>query len=109
MAAMRHWSLYQLDIKNAFLHGDLLDDVHMDQPPGFVAQGEFGLVCQLYCSLYELKQSPQVWFGRFSAFVQEFGMICSKVGHFVFFHHSSHGKCIYLVVYVDDVIIIRSD
>ena len=58
MAAMRSWSLYQLDIKNAFLHDDLVDEVYMEQPPRFVAQGEFGLVCKLRRSLYGLKQTP---------------------------------------------------
>ena len=60
MATMRSWPLYQLDIKNAFLHGYLAEKVYMEQPPGFVAQGESGLVCRLRCSLYGLKQSPRV-------------------------------------------------
>ena len=59
MAAMSFWPLYQLDIKNAFLHGDLVEEVYMEQQPGFVAQGESGLVCSLYRSLYGLKQSPR--------------------------------------------------
>ena len=40
MAAMRSWPLFQLDIKNVFLHGDLTEEVYMEQPLGFVAQGE---------------------------------------------------------------------
>ena len=59
MAAMRSWPLYQLDIKNAFLHGDLAEEVYMEQPLGFVTQGEFSLVCRLHRSLYGLKQSPR--------------------------------------------------
>ncbi|RVW98813.1 Retrovirus-related Pol polyprotein from transposon TNT 1-94 [Vitis vinifera] len=77
MAAMCSWPLYQLDIKNAFLHGDLVEEVYMEQPPGFVAQGESGLVCRLRRSLYGLKQSPRAWFSRFSSVVQEFGMLRS--------------------------------
>ncbi|RVX21698.1 Retrovirus-related Pol polyprotein from transposon RE2 [Vitis vinifera] len=78
MAAMRSWPLYQLDIKNDFLHGDLAEEVYMEQPPGFVAQGESGLVCRLRRSLYGLKQSPRAWFSRFSSVVQEFGMFRSS-------------------------------
>ncbi|RVW52614.1 Retrovirus-related Pol polyprotein from transposon TNT 1-94 [Vitis vinifera] len=109
MAAMCSWPLYQLDIKNAFLHGDLVEEVYMEQPPGFVAQGESGLVCRLRRSLYGLKQSPRAWFGRFSSVVQEFGMLRSTADHSVFYHHNSLGQCIYLVVYVDDIVITGSD
>ena len=42
LAATHNWDLYQLDIKNVFLHGDLQEEVYMEQPPGFVAQGEIG-------------------------------------------------------------------
>ena len=58
MAAMRSWPLYQVDIKNAFFQCDLAEEVYMEQPPGFVAQGESDLVCRLRHSLYGLKQSP---------------------------------------------------
>ena len=81
----------------------------MEQPPGFIGQGESGLVCKLHCSLYGLKQSPRVWFSRFSSVVQEFGMIQSAVDHSVFYHHSSTRKCIYLIVYVDDIVITGTD
>ena len=49
MAAMQSWPLYQLDIKKVFLYADLAGKVYMEQPPRFVAQGEFGLVCRLRC------------------------------------------------------------
>ena len=61
----------------------------MEQSPGFVAQRKSGLVCRLRRSLYGLKQSPQVWFGRFSFIVQEFGMLRSTTDHSVFYHWSS--------------------
>ena len=51
MVAISSWPLYQLDIKNAFIHGDLVEEVYMKQPPGFIAQGESSLVCRLHRSL----------------------------------------------------------
>ena len=59
MANMRSWPMYQLDIRNAFLHGYLAEEVYMEQSTRFVAQGEFGLVCRLRRSLYGLKQTPR--------------------------------------------------
>ena len=108
MAAMRSWS-HQLDIKNVFLHGDLIEGVYLEQPLGFVAQGESGLVCRLHCSLYGLKQSPPTWLGCFCSVVQEFGMTRSTSDHSVFYHHTSSRECIYLIVYVDDIVITGSD
>ena len=81
----------------------------MEQPPGFVAQGEFGLVCRLRRSLYGLKQSPRAWFSHFSSVVQEFGMFRNIADHSVFYHHNSSRQCIYLAVYVDDIVITGSD
>ena len=58
LVVTHNWDLHQLDIKNVFLHSDLQEEVYMEQPPGFVAQGEIGKVCRLRKSLYGLKQSP---------------------------------------------------
>ena len=74
LAATHNWDLHQLDIKNAFLLGDLQEEVYMEQPPGFVSQGEIGKVCRLRKSLYGLKQSPRVWFGKFNQAVEKFGL-----------------------------------
>jgi hypothetical protein len=109
IAAIRHWPLYQLDIKNAFLHGDLEEEIYMEQPPGFVAQGESRLVCKLRRSLYGLKQSPRAWFGKFSSVVQAFGLKRSEADHSVFYCHTSPNRCVYLVVYVDDIVITGND
>ena len=73
LAANLGWPLFQLDVKNAFLHGDLYKEVYIKQPPEFVAQGEKGQVCLLRKALYGLKQSPRAWFRKFDA-VQQFGM-----------------------------------
>ena len=69
MATMHFWLLYQLNIKNVFFHGNLAEEVYMEQPPSFVAQGSL-VWCVAY-SLCSSKHSPQAWFGRFSSMVQE--------------------------------------
>ena len=108
LAATYNWDLHQLDIKNTFLHGDLQKKVYMEQSLGFVTQGEIGRVCCLQKSLYGLKQSPCVWFGKFSQAIEEFGMQKSKSDHSIFYRNSSLG-IILLVMYVNDIVITESD
>jgi len=59
------WPLFQLDVKNAFLYSDLKEEIYMEQPPEYVAQGE-NKVCHLRKAIYGLKQNPREWFGKFS-------------------------------------------
>ena len=66
LIASYDWDLHQFDIMNEFLHGDLQEEVYMEQPSGFVAQGGIGKVCRLRKCLCCLKQSPRAWFGKFS-------------------------------------------
>jgi len=109
MTSLQQWSLYQLDVKNDFLNGDLQEEIYMEQPFGFVAREEsFGLVCRLRKSLYGLKQSPRAWFGKFSNVVQQFGITWSEADHSVFYRHLSVG-CVYLIVYVDDIVLTGND
>ena len=108
LATTYKWDLHQLDIKNVFLHDDLWEEVYMEQPPGFVTQGEIGKVCRLQKSLYGLKQSPRAWFGKFSQVVEEFVMQKSKSDNFVLYRNSS-SSIILLVVYVNDIVITESD
>jgi hypothetical protein len=59
MAAAKGWSLHQMDVSNAFLHGDLQEEVYMEQPPGYVDQTHLNLVCRLKKALYGLKQATR--------------------------------------------------
>uniref|UniRef100_A0A2N9J5N3 Integrase catalytic domain-containing protein n=1 Tax=Fagus sylvatica TaxID=28930 RepID=A0A2N9J5N3_FAGSY len=106
LAANLDWPLHQLDVKNAFLHGDLNETVYMAQPPGFESKGEY--VCHLKKSIYGLKQSPRAWFDKFSKAVVSHGMTRSQADHSVFFKKTKTGIVI-LVVYVDDIVITGSD
>ncbi|KAK8933315.1 hypothetical protein KSP39_PZI015777 [Platanthera zijinensis] len=108
LAASRQRALHQLDIKNAFLHGLLEEEVYMEQPPGFVAEGERTKVCRLLASLYGLKQSPRAWFARFRAMVTQFGLIKSTKDSSLFYQNSSAGT-ILLLIYVDDIVITGSN
>ena len=108
LTATYNLDLHQVDIKNVFLHGDLQEEVYVEQPLGFVAQVEKLKVCRHRKSFYGLTQSPRAWFGKVSHAVEEFGMQKSKFIHFVFYRNSSLG-IILLVVYVDDIVITGSD
>jgi len=61
----------------------------MKQPPSYVAQWDYGLVCKICHSLYGLKQSPQAWFGKCSHIMQIFLLKWSEANHFIFYHHAS--------------------
>ena len=107
-AANNKWNLFQLDVKNAFLHGDLHEEVYMEIPPGFNGPETKGKVCRLKKSLYGLKQSPRAWFGRFCKEVCSLGFQQSNADHTLFFKHHQ-GKVVILVVYVDDIVITGND
>uniref|UniRef100_A0A2N9EQQ9 Reverse transcriptase Ty1/copia-type domain-containing protein n=1 Tax=Fagus sylvatica TaxID=28930 RepID=A0A2N9EQQ9_FAGSY len=98
------WSLRQLDVKNAFLHGTLQEVVYMEQPLGFQNSLHPSHVCRLRKALYGLKQAPRAWFDRFSSFLLTLGFVCSSADSSLFIFRSSH-HVILLLVYVDDIIL----
>jgi hypothetical protein len=109
-AANFGWKLHQLDVKNAFLHGELQEEVYMEIPPGFGTSQTTGKVCRLKKSLYGLKQSPRAWFDRFRRAVRAMGYGQCNGDHTVFYRHSlSNRKITILAVYVDDIIITGDD
>jgi len=108
IAANRDWPLQQFDVKNAFLNGDLEEEVYMELPPGVNSNLGKGEVCRLKKSLYGLKQSPRAWFGRFSATMKEFGYKQSNSDHTLFIKHNE-GRVTALIVYVDDMVMTGDD
>nr|XP_009767591.1 PREDICTED: uncharacterized protein LOC104218727 [Nicotiana sylvestris] len=78
IATTLNWPIRQLDVKNAFLHGDLKEIVFMEQPPGFKDLIFPHHVCRLKKAFYGLKQAPKAWFHKFSSFLLHLGFSCSK-------------------------------
>ena len=108
LAVNLDWPLQQFDVKNAFLHGELSEEVYMDLPPGCMIQEvHCRKVCKLKKSLYELKQSPRAWFGRFTKSMRSFGYRQSNSDHFIL--EKQHGKITALIVYVDDMVVTGND
>ena len=104
IAAQNHWSLRQLDVSNAFLHGSLKECVFMSQPPGFVDSAAPSHVCLLHKSIYGLRQAPRAWFEKFSSHLLTVGFTASQADPSLFIYR--HGSTVlYLLLYVDDIII----
>ena len=107
VAISKGWCLRQLDVKNALLHGVLEEDVYMKQPPGYGEKNVPHYVCKLDKALYGLKQAPRAWYSRLSGKLQQLSFHASKADTSLFFYNK--GKItIYLLVYVDDIIVASS-
>jgi hypothetical protein len=102
------WPLPQLDIKNAFLHIDLQEEVYMEIPLGFTINQTKGKALRLKKSLYGLKQSPRAWFDRFRRAMCDMGYRQCNGDHTLFYHYIGNNITI-LAVYVDDIIITGDD
>ncbi|GKA57857.1 ribonuclease H-like domain-containing protein [Tanacetum coccineum] len=107
LAVSRKCLIYQLDVKNAFLNGDLSETVYMHQPPGFVDARFPNHVCRLQRSLYGLKQAPRAWFQRFAGYATRAGFYHSRCDSSLFIYRQG-SQVAYLLLYVDDIILTAS-
>lgn len=108
VAAKKEWPLHQFDVTNAFLHGEVTKPVYMEAPPGFSGEFKEGEVCKLKKTLYGLKQSPRIWFGRFTDVMKKYSYKQSNSDHTLFLKRRGE-KIICLIIYVDDMIFTGDD
>ncbi|KAG8501480.1 hypothetical protein CXB51_003989 [Gossypium anomalum] len=109
IVAMHDLELEQLDVKTAFLHGELEEDIYMQQPEGFTVSEKEDYVCLLKKSLYGLKQSPRQWYKRFDSFMTSHDFKRSSFDSCVYFKKNNDGSFVYLLLYVDDMLIAAKD
>ena len=95
--------LHQMDVKTAFLNGDLSEEIYMKQPDSFVVEGQEHKVCRLKKSIYGLKQASRQWYLKFHNAITNFGFVMMHEDHCVYLYHSK-SKFAILTLYVDDIL-----
>ena len=110
MALTAHFDLelHQMDVKTAFLNGDLWETFYMKQPEGFEEHGKEHLVCELKKSIYGLKQASKQWYLKFDEVITSLGFVENNVDHCIYLK-TSGSKFIFLVLYVDDTLLASND
>ena len=108
IAALRKLEIHQMDVKTAFLNGELDEEIYMDQPEGFSAPGQEGKVCKLVKSLYGLKQAPKQWHQKFDEVMLDNGFKINECDKCVYVKDTSKGY-VMLCLYVDDMLIVGSN
>ncbi|CAJ2663476.1 unnamed protein product [Trifolium pratense] len=108
IAAARSWYVYQLDVKSAFLHGELEEEVYVEQPLGYQKEGK-DMVYRLKKSLYGLKQAPRAWYSKIEAYFCSEGFMKCSHEHTLFVKKEAGNKVIIVSLYVDDLIFTGND
>jgi hypothetical protein len=100
-------TIHQMDVKTAFLNGELEEEIYMDQPDGFIANGQEGKVCKLLKLLYGLKQAPKQWHEKFDKTLISAGFVVNEANSCVYYRYGG-GEGVILCLYVDDILIFGS-
>ncbi|GJX16474.1 zinc finger, CCHC-type containing protein [Tanacetum coccineum] len=109
LAAIHNLVIHQMDVKTAFLNGELEEEVYMKQPEGFVMPGNEHKVCKLVKSLYGLKQAPKQWHQKFDEVVLSSGFLLNQSDKCVYSKFDGSGKGFIICLYVDDMLIFGTD
>lgn len=109
LAAHNSWPIFQLDVKSAFLHGDLQEQVFIDQPPGYMKSGCEDKVYRFKKALYGSKQAPHAWYIRIETYFLEEGFEKCPFEHTLFVKSGEGRKLLIVCLYVDDLIYTWND
>ncbi|GJS08007.1 zinc finger, CCHC-type containing protein [Tanacetum coccineum] len=109
MASIHNLIIHQMDVKTAFLNGDLEEEVYMNQPQGFIMSGDENKVCKLIKSLYGLKQAPKQWHQKFDEVVLSNSYLLNQADKYVYSKFDESGKGVIICLYVDDMLIFSTD
>ena len=108
LAAHSSWEVHHMDVKSAFLNGDLAEEVYVAQPPGYVTVGKEQQVLRLQKALYGLRQAPRAWYAKLDESMSMLGFTRSPLEHAVYRRGNAHSFLL-VGVYVDDLIITGTD
>jgi histone deacetylase 1/2 len=104
LAATEGWTVHHMDVKSAFLNGELLEDVYVEQPPSFVVKGQEKKVLHLVKALYGLRQAPRAWYSKLDESLIKLGFQRSSSEHAVYLRGTGSHRLI-VGMYVDDLVI----
>ena len=108
IVALHNIEIHQMDVKTAFLNGDLNEEIYMDQLKGFISLGQEKKVCRLVKSLYGLKQAPKQWHEKFNKVMMSNGFTINECDKCVYVKDTNNGYDI-VCLYVDDMLILGSN
>ena len=103
LSSFQNFKVFQMDVKSAFLNGDLEEEVYIEKPDGFILGNDPNLVCRLKKALYGLKQAPRVWYYHLDKYLRQQGF-SKGLANSNLYIKIENDKFLILVVYVDDII-----